>query len=56
MTSRGAEANDWSNITDRVVKKRIQNRIAQRNYRKLVSIQMTFSKVNKPVFEPNKHY
>ncbi|KAN0071842.1 hypothetical protein V8E54_010438 [Elaphomyces granulatus] len=33
MTSRGAEANDWSNITDRTVKKRIQNRIAQRNYR-----------------------
>jgi hypothetical protein len=42
MTARGAEADgdDWSNVTDRTVKKRIQNRIAQRNYRKLVSIQM----------------
>ena len=55
MTARGVEADgdDWSNVTDRTVKKRIQNRIAQRNYRKLVSIQTTFGKIDKPV-EPKK--
>lgn len=57
MTARGVEADgdDWSNVTDRTVKKRIQNRIAQRNYRKLVSIQTTFGKIDKPVEPKNKH-